>query len=125
MCFRIRRWRGTIAASLPDHVDPQIKKARSRSMRELGAMKKRDFCLRFRGEKASVLIEEKIDRATGLRRGFSRNYLPVAVHGCEDFVNQEVAVEIKDFEQGWLRGDASEMVSDHVECHGQSATNAG
>ncbi len=117
--------RGTIAASLPDHVDPQVKKARSRSMRELGAMKKRDFCLRFRGEKASVLIEEKIDRATGLRRGFSRNYLPVAVHGCEDFVNQEVAVEIKDFEQGWLRGDASEMVSDHVECHGQSATNAG
>ena len=71
--------RGTVAASLPDHVSSEVKKTRARRMRELGAIKKRDFCLRFRGRKLSVLIEEKIDRATGLRRGYSRNYLPVLV----------------------------------------------
>jgi threonylcarbamoyladenosine tRNA methylthiotransferase MtaB len=117
--------RGTIAASLPDHIDPQLKKARARSMRELGAMKKRDFCLRFRGQKVSVLIEEKIDRATGLRRGFSRNYLPVLVSGCESLVNQEVEVEIEGFEEGWLKGTVVEIASAQVECHGQFASNAG
>jgi threonylcarbamoyladenosine tRNA methylthiotransferase MtaB len=117
--------RGTIAASLPDHVAGHVKKARARKMRELGAMKKRDFSLCFRGRKVSVLVEEKIDRATGLRRGFSRNYLPVVVYGCGNLVNQEVEVEIEGFEEGWLRGAALEMVSDHVECHGQSASNAG
>src|SRR6266436_524979 len=117
--------RGTIAASLPDHVAGHVKKARARKMRELGAMKKRDFSLCFRDRRVSVLVEEKIDRATGLRRGFSRNYLPVVVYGCGNLVNQEVEVEIEGFEEGWLRGAALEMVSDHVECHGQSASNAG
>jgi threonylcarbamoyladenosine tRNA methylthiotransferase MtaB len=117
--------RGTIAASLPDHVAGHVKKARARKMRELGAMKKRDFSLGFRGRRVSVLIEEKIDRATGLRRGFSRNYLPVVVYGSGNLVNQEVEVEINGFEEGWLRGSVLEMVSDHVECYGQSASTAG
>ena len=43
------------------------------------ARSRRETFVRFRGRKLSVLIEEKIDRATGLRRGFSRNYLPVLV----------------------------------------------
>jgi hypothetical protein len=73
----------------------------------------------------SVLIEEKVDRGSGLRRGFSRNYLPVVVYGCENLANQEVEVEIEGFEEGWLRGAALEMGSDDVECHGQSASNAG
>jgi len=100
--------RGTIAASLPDHVGTEIKKTRAGRMRELGAMKKRDFCLRFRGRKLSVLIEEKIDRATGLRRGFSRNYLPVLVFAPGTLVNHEIEVEIEGFEEGWLRGTPRE-----------------
>ena len=68
-------------------------------------MKKRDFCLRFRGRRASILIEEKIDRATGLRRGFSRNYLPVVVSGAGNLVNREIEVEIEGFEDGWLKGN--------------------
>jgi threonylcarbamoyladenosine tRNA methylthiotransferase MtaB len=100
--------RTTIAASLPDHVGTEIKKTRASRMRELGAMKKRDFCLRFRGRKLSVLIEEKIDRATGLRRGFSRNYLPVLVFAPATLVNHEIEVEIEGFEDGWLRGTPRE-----------------
>jgi threonylcarbamoyladenosine tRNA methylthiotransferase MtaB len=96
--------RGTIAASLPDPVDSRDKKTRARRMRELGATKKRDFCLRFRGRKLSVLVEEKIDRATGFYRGFSRNYLPVMAAVGGNLVNREIEVEIDDFEGGWLRG---------------------
>jgi threonylcarbamoyladenosine tRNA methylthiotransferase MtaB len=103
--------RGTIAASLPDHVGTELKKTRAGRMRELGAMKKRDFCLRFRGRKLSVLIEEKIDRATGLRRGFSRNYLPVLVFAPGTLVNHEIEVEIEGFEEGWLRGTPRETAT--------------
>ena len=117
--------RGTIAASLPDHVGTEIKKTRASRMRELGAMKKRDFCLRFSGRKLSVLIEEKIDRATGLRRGFSRNYLPVMVSAGGTLVNREIEVEIESFEGGWLRGTPLEIAPAHVQCHDAFASDAG
>ncbi|OLC73237.1 MAG: tRNA (N(6)-L-threonylcarbamoyladenosine(37)-C(2))-methylthiotransferase MtaB, partial [Deltaproteobacteria bacterium 13_1_40CM_4_54_4] len=65
--FSVRR--GTVAASLPDHVPGDVKKARARRMRELGAEKKADFCRGFLGRELSVLIEEKSDKKTGGRRG--------------------------------------------------------
>jgi threonylcarbamoyladenosine tRNA methylthiotransferase MtaB len=107
--------RGTVAASLPDHMGSEVKKTRARRMRELGALKKRDFCLRFRGQKLSVLIEEKIDRTTGGHRGFSRNYLPVLVSVGGTPVNREIEVEIDGFEGGWLRGAPLETASDRVQ----------
>ena len=115
--------RGTVAASLPDHVGSEVKKTRARKMRELGAIKKRDFCVRFRGQKLSVLIEEKIDRATGLRRGFSRNYLPVLVPAGGTLVNREIEVEVEGFEGGWLRGTPLETAP--AQCHGAFASDAG
>src|SRR5262244_3965546 len=117
--------RGTIAASLPDHVRSEVKKARASRMRELGAVKKRDFCLRFRGRKLSVLIEEKIDRATGLRRGFSRNYLPVLVFAPGTLVNHEIEIEIEGFEEGWLRGTPRETAPVGVQHHDAFASDAG
>jgi threonylcarbamoyladenosine tRNA methylthiotransferase MtaB len=117
--------RGTVAASLPDHVGSEVKKTRARRMRELGAMKKRDFCVRFRGQKLSVLIEEKIDRATGLRRGFSRNYLPVLVPAGGTLVNREIEVEVEGFERGWLRGTPLETAPARVQYHGAFASDAG
>jgi threonylcarbamoyladenosine tRNA methylthiotransferase MtaB len=117
--------RGTVAASLPDHVGGEVKKTRARRMRELGAMKKRDFCLRFRDRRALVLVEEKIDRVTGLRRGFSRNYLPVLVSAGETLVNREIEVEIEGFEGGWLRGAPLEIAPARVQCHDAFASDAG
>jgi threonylcarbamoyladenosine tRNA methylthiotransferase MtaB len=117
--------RGTVAASLPDHMGSEVKKTRARRMRELGAMKKRDFCVRFRGQKLSVLIEEKIDRTTGLRRGFSRNYLPVLVPAGGTLVNREIEVEVEGFERGWLRGTPLETAPARVQYHGAFASDAG
>lgn len=96
--------RGTVAASLPDVVPGAVKKARARRMRELGARKKSDFCLRFVGRNMDLLVEEKIDKATGLQRGFSRNYLPVAVAGESALANRELNVRIDGFRNGWLTG---------------------
>jgi threonylcarbamoyladenosine tRNA methylthiotransferase MtaB len=100
--------RGTAAASLSEQVPAHIKKARSRRMRELGARKKRDFCCRFIGRRLSVLIEDKIECVSGLRRGFSRNYLPVRVAGAGDLSNQEVNLRIDGWQNGWLSADRHE-----------------
>jgi threonylcarbamoyladenosine tRNA methylthiotransferase MtaB len=117
--------RGTVAASLPDHVGSEVKKVRANKMRELGAIKKREFCHRFIGQKLSVLIEDKIDRATGLRRGFSRNYLPVLVFAAGNQVNREIEVEIDDFAAGWLHGSPLKTAPVGVRCHDAFASDAG
>ncbi|MGH7874754.1 MAG: tRNA (N(6)-L-threonylcarbamoyladenosine(37)-C(2))-methylthiotransferase MtaB, partial [Candidatus Binatia bacterium] len=105
--------RGTIAASLPDIIPGAVKKIRSRRMRELGAAKKQEFCLRYVGQTADVLVEEKLENTTGLRRGFSRNYLPVVVNECSMPSNCEVTVRIDGSRGGWLTGRA--LRDDHVE----------
>lgn len=89
---------------MPGHV----KKTRARRMRELGARKKNEFCAGFVGRRVSVLIEEKVEKQTGLRRGFSRNYLPVAVAGADDFLNRELNVRIDRYSGDWLNGVASQ-----------------
>jgi threonylcarbamoyladenosine tRNA methylthiotransferase MtaB len=98
--------RGTVAASLSDMVPGAVKKARARRLRELGARKKTDFYSRFVGRSVDVLVEAKIDKATGLHRGFTRNYLPVAVAGAPS--NQEATVRLEGLRNGWLIGRVSD-----------------
>jgi threonylcarbamoyladenosine tRNA methylthiotransferase MtaB len=75
-------------------------------MRQLGAEKKEQFYQTFRGRRMAVLIEEKIDRGSGGRRGFTRNYLPIIVTGANHRVNEEVDVQIQGFAGGCLTGAA-------------------
>ncbi len=103
--------RGTVAATLANHIGGSVKKARARRMRELGAQKKMAFCASFIGRRVSVLVEEKIDGSSGLRRGFSRNYLPVNVRGSSDCSNREVSVELTGLDSGWLTGFISDADS--------------
>jgi threonylcarbamoyladenosine tRNA methylthiotransferase MtaB len=93
--------RGTAAASLADHVSGAVKKQRAQRMRELGARKKSEFCASFIGRRVSVLVEEKLDGASGLRRGFSRNYLPVLTPMGAD-ANSEIEVVVSGRRAGWL-----------------------
>ncbi len=98
--------RGTAAASLPEQVPAQVKKARARQMRELGRNKKGAFCHEFIGRRIAVLVEGKPDKRTGYQRGFSRNYLPVAVRAGQSLVNREVTVAIDSFDGEELMGTA-------------------
>lgn len=104
--FPYSRRRGTAAASLPEHVPVPVKKARAQKMRELGRKKKAAFCRGFIGRSVRVLIEGKRDEKTGAHRGFSRNYLPVAVSCAENFVNREVSIRLDAFTGEWLQGTA-------------------
>jgi threonylcarbamoyladenosine tRNA methylthiotransferase MtaB len=83
-----------------------LKKTRAQKMRQLGREKKNAFCHSFIGRRVSVLIEGKRDKRTGCHRGFSRNYLPVAVRAGESRVNREMPVTLDSFDGEWLRGMA-------------------
>jgi threonylcarbamoyladenosine tRNA methylthiotransferase MtaB len=98
--------RGTAAVILPDPVPVPVKKVRAQRMRQLGAEKKEQFWQTFRGRRMAVLIEGKIDRGSGGRRGFTRNYLPIIVTGGNHRVNEEVEVQIDGLAAGCLTGAA-------------------
>jgi len=85
-------------------------------MRELGGQKKSEFCDGFVGRRAQILIEAKVDRTTGLHRGFSRNYLPVAVTAAGDLANREIDVHLDGFRNGWLTGKVSNAIADFSAC---------
>jgi threonylcarbamoyladenosine tRNA methylthiotransferase MtaB len=92
---------GTPAASLPEQIDPVVKKRRAKEMRALGATKKRAFARRFIGRRLSVLVESRAKN--GALTGYSRNYLSVAAAGAAE-INREALVEIAGFENGALIG---------------------
>jgi len=114
--------RTTVAASLPDHVPAAVRKSRGRRMRELGARMKQSFYAGFLGQTVSVLVEGKSAEATGTRRGFTRNYLPVSIAGAE-CANREVAVLLSGLRQGWLSGTI--LAADRDERLGTDLSAAG
>jgi threonylcarbamoyladenosine tRNA methylthiotransferase MtaB len=101
--------RGTVATALPDSVPASEKKLRAQRMRELGARKKQEFCTGFAGRRVAVLVEGKVDKASGSQRGFSRNYLPVALAGGAALANREVSVRLGEYRNGWLRGSVEAL----------------
>ena len=111
--FPYSKRRGTVAVSLPDHVPGNVKKQRARRTRELGARKKEEFCGSFLGKRLAVLVEAKADRYSSGRRGFSENYLPVAVRNGEDLVNRIVTVQLDGFAGGWLSGRSVGSAAPH------------
>lgn len=96
----------TPAASLPEQVPMVVRKERAKTMRELGARKKREFYRRFIGRRLSVLVEGE-DKSATARRGYSRNYVPVSIPGGAAEINREVDVFIDRMENGSLVGTAS------------------
>ena len=96
--------RGTAATALADPVTAVEKKRRAQRMRALGARKKQEFCTGFAGQRVDILVEAKIDKASGFQRGFSRNYLPVALAGGSALANREVAVHLVEYRNGWMHG---------------------
>jgi threonylcarbamoyladenosine tRNA methylthiotransferase MtaB len=92
--FPFSRRKGTAAEKLCGQIPPGTIKSRCLALRELGEEKRRLFYESFVGKEARVLLESTRDRESGLRKGYSRNYIPVLVRGGEDRVSREVPVLI-------------------------------
>jgi threonylcarbamoyladenosine tRNA methylthiotransferase MtaB len=86
---------GTPAGKYPQKVPTKTIKARCEKMRQLGNEKRRIFYEAFMGKTVEVLIESKRDKATGLLKGITSNYIPVHVVGKDDLFNTLVQVNIE------------------------------
>ena len=85
---------GTKAASFPNHLNPQIIKARRNRLLDLGRKKKSDFYTKMIGKSLDVLIEGKRDSASGLLKGISSNYVKVLVDGDDSLKNNILPCQI-------------------------------
>jgi threonylcarbamoyladenosine tRNA methylthiotransferase MtaB len=74
---------GTPAAEMKDKVPEPIKKERSVSLRMLGMKKNLLFRKAHQGSELNVVVEDKLDRATGLLTGLTDNYIRVMIYGAK------------------------------------------
>ncbi len=95
---------GTPAAALAGQIPDREKKGRAEWLRRIGAEKRRTFAERFIGTPLTVLIEGRKEAATGFPRGFSDNYLPVAIRGAGE-ANRIVRVMPDSYVNGRLLGE--------------------
>ncbi|WP_456432812.1 tRNA (N(6)-L-threonylcarbamoyladenosine(37)-C(2))-methylthiotransferase MtaB [Thermosulfuriphilus sp.] len=84
---------GTLAEALPGRISPVVVAQRLKLLRALSQRKRKSFYQGQLGRVLSVLVEG-IDRATGLLKGTSENYLPVLLDG-EASVGEIVPVRIE------------------------------
>jgi threonylcarbamoyladenosine tRNA methylthiotransferase MtaB len=96
---------GTEASRLKGQIGEEEKKRRVKTLRDLGQKKKNAFAGVFEGKKLTVLIEDKKDRATGLMKGFSDNYIPVLITNSDrEFHHKIVQVIVDKARNGQLFG---------------------
>ncbi len=99
--FRYSRKEGTPAALMPDQIDENLKKRRSRKLRKLEVILKNEYIKRFFGKDVSVLWE-KYD-GTYLS-GLSEHYLKVRTKSKKSLVNEFSNVYIIDGNVDYLEG---------------------
>jgi threonylcarbamoyladenosine tRNA methylthiotransferase MtaB len=93
---------GTPAAEMKDQVPEQIKKERSVSLRILGMKKNLFFRNAHQGSELDVIVEDKLDRDTGLLTGLTDNYIRVIIYGAKTGdIGKKINIRIKEVkEQG-------------------------
>lgn len=96
---------GTPAAAMHPLAGSREVQERARTLRDLGARKKRVFCRRQLGQAAEVLVEGKVAGRSGWLKGLTENYLRVHLPGPEEWANQLIRVRLKEIEGQVLIGE--------------------
>ncbi len=93
---------GTPAADKKDQIPERIKKERSFSLRTLGMKKNLLFRKVHQGSELNVVVEDKLDRDTGLLSGLTDNYIRVMIYGAKtEDIGNKINVRINEVkEQG-------------------------
>ncbi len=94
---------GTAAARMSDQVPPDVRAARSRAMRWLGAQQERAFHGEFLGRTLPVLWEMSKD--DGLWRGHTDNYLTVTTACSTPLANRITPTRLVELMAQGLRGE--------------------
>lgn len=99
----------TPAATFPDQIHPDVMKTRTEGLRELGALKRKEFLMKLQGKHAQILVENKRDRRNGLLKGLTSNYATVLVEGPDTLYNTLVDVVIHEPGDGFTKGSLSPL----------------
>ncbi len=86
--FPYSRRRATSASKRWTALPAAVVHERARRLRGLGRRLRRNYQDRFIGRRLRVLFEHERDRASGLLRGYSDNYLPVLCDGADALANR-------------------------------------
>jgi threonylcarbamoyladenosine tRNA methylthiotransferase MtaB len=92
--FPFSKRKGTRAENFLGQVPSQVIKARCQTLREIEEKKRQIFYSAFLGKTLKVLVESKKERESGMRKGYSRNYIPILIPAGEEHINQELDVEV-------------------------------
>jgi threonylcarbamoyladenosine tRNA methylthiotransferase MtaB len=100
--FSYSRRPGTPAAEMKDQVPELIKKERSASLRTLGMKKNLLFRRLHQGSMVDVIVEDKLDRDTGLLTGLTDSYIRVMIYDAKTGdIGKKINVRINEVkEQG-------------------------
>lgn len=91
--FRYSPRKGTAAAKLKDHVDPQTVKRRAAILHETNKMLKNSHARRFLGRTLPVLFDHEKD---GIQMGYTPNYISVAVENASNLRKNILHVRLED-----------------------------
>ena len=94
---------GTLAADMPEQVDPQVRSRRAALLRAIGRESGRRFRRRFVGRTMPVLWETC--RSDGRWSGLTDNYVRVYAHAAEDLTNTVRQTRMLGLERGGLWGE--------------------
>jgi threonylcarbamoyladenosine tRNA methylthiotransferase MtaB len=103
---------GTRAARMDDQVPEEVKNERSRIIRDISEENKRVFRSGFIG-KEQIVLAEKINKRTGLAKGYGTHYIPVTFKTSEHSLNRFNRVVIKGIAEGQdpvLQGELIEVI---------------
>jgi threonylcarbamoyladenosine tRNA methylthiotransferase MtaB len=102
--FNFSRRPGTEAAAMKDQVGAEIRKERSRRLRDMGLRKAQEFRRRFLGREMECLMENRRDKTTGLLKGITGNYVKVLADGPDSLFNTYAGVIIEKVEGNCVYG---------------------
>jgi threonylcarbamoyladenosine tRNA methylthiotransferase MtaB len=105
--FNFSKREGTEAATMPGQVPSELRKERSRILRELGRKKSLEFKKSFLGKELEILVENTRDKDNNLLKGFSGNYIKVFLDGPETLMNRIIPVKVKKICDGRVYGELS------------------
>jgi threonylcarbamoyladenosine tRNA methylthiotransferase MtaB len=96
---------GTLAASMPGQVDPQVRSRRAALLRSIGRTSGERFRARFIGRTLPVLWEAR--HPDGLWSGLTDNYIRVYARAQENLANTIRPARILGAQRGGLQGEVT------------------
>ena len=103
--FTYSERQGTPAASLPNPVDYELRKARNHVLRDMSEHKRAEFARSMVGKRLEVVLQSP--QGNGLVRGISDNYLEVDVTNAGELTGRLIDVLVTHADKGHIEARIS------------------